>query len=67
MDRLSDQIKELREQAGGLPPGDERDELQRKAQQDEIARRLIEWVTSLGQLPPPDDLIPIRRHRLRHK
>jgi len=67
VDRLSDQIKELREKARGLPAGDERDELLRKAQQDEIARRLIEWVTSSGQLPPPDDLIPIRRHRLRRK
>ena len=47
--------------------GDERDELQRKAQQDEIALRLIEWVTSPGQLPRPEDLVPIRTHRLRRK
>jgi hypothetical protein len=67
VDRLSDQIKELREKARGLPAGDERDELLRKAEQDEIALRLIEWITSSGQLPPPDDLIPIRRHRLRRK
>jgi hypothetical protein len=65
VDRLSDQIRELREKARGLPAGDERDELQRKAEQDEIALRLIEWITSSGQLPPPEDLIPIRRHRLR--
>jgi hypothetical protein len=51
-DRLSDQIKELREKARGLPAGDERDELLRKAEQDEIALRLIEWITSSGQLPP---------------
>ena len=67
VDRLSDQIKELREKARGLPTGDERDELLRKAEQDEIALRLIEWITSSGQLPPPEDLIPIRRHRLRRK
>ena len=45
MDRLSDQIKGLRETARGLPAGNERDELLRKAQQDEIALRLIEWST----------------------
>ena len=67
VDRLSDQIKELREKARGLPAGDERDELLRKAEQDEIALRLIDWITSSGQLPPPEDLIPIRRHRLRRK
>jgi hypothetical protein len=67
VDRLGDQIKELREKARGLPAGQERDELLRKAEQDEIARRLIEWITSSGQLPPPEDLIPIRRHRLRRK
>jgi hypothetical protein len=67
IDRLSDQIKGLREKAKGLPAGDERDALLRKAEQDEIALRLIEWITSSGQLPPPADLIPIRRHRLRRE
>ena len=67
IDRLSDQIKGLREKAKGLPAGDERDALLRKAEQDEIALRLIEWITSPGQVPPPEDLIPIRRHRLRPK
>jgi len=67
VDRLSDQIRELREKARGLPAGDERAELLRKAEQDEIALRLIEWITSSGQLPPPEDLIPIRRHRLRRE
>jgi len=66
-DRLSDQIKEFREKARGLPAGDERDELLRRAEQDEIALRLIEWIASSGQLPPPEDLVPIRRHRLRRK
>ena len=67
VDRLREQIKELHGRAGGLPPGDERDELLRKAQQDEIALRLIEWVTSSDQQPPPENLIPIRRHWLRRK
>lgn len=67
VDRLRDQIKGLREKAKGLPAGDERDELLRKAEQDEIALRLIEWVTSSDKLPPPEDMIPIRRHRLRRK
>jgi hypothetical protein len=65
VDRLRDQIKGLREKAKGLPAGDERDALLRKAEQDEIALRLIEWIASSGQLAPPEDLIPIRRHRLR--
>jgi len=65
VDRLSDQIRRLREKAGELPAGDERDALLRKAEQDEIALRLIEWITSSGQLAPPENLIPIRRHRLR--
>jgi len=67
VDRLSDQIKGFREKARGLPAGDERDDLLRKAEQDEVALRLIEWITSSGQLPPPEDLIPIRRHRLPRK
>ena len=67
VDRLSDQIKGLREKARGLPAGDERDALLRKAEQDEIALRLIEWIASSGQLPPPEDLVPIRRNRLRRK
>jgi hypothetical protein len=67
VNRLIDQIKGLRAKARRLPAGDERDELLRKAEQDEIALRLLEWVSSSGQLPPPEDLIPIRRHRLRRK
>jgi len=67
VDRLRDQIRGLREEARVLPAGDERDELLRRAEQDEIALRLIEWVTSSDKLPPPEDLIPIRRHRLRRE
>jgi hypothetical protein len=50
-----------------LPTGDERDELLRRAEQDEIALRLIEWAASSDKLPPPEGLIPIRRHQLRRK
>jgi hypothetical protein len=67
VDRLSDQIKALREKARRLPAGDERDELLREAEQDETALRLVEWIASSGQLPPPEDLVPIRTHRLRRK
>jgi hypothetical protein len=66
-DRLSDQIKAIRERAGRLPAGPERDELLRRAEQDEVALRVIQWVTSSGHLPPPSDFIPIARHRLHRK
>lgn len=67
IDRLRDQIRTLRGKAGDLPDGDERDDLLRKAEQDEISLRLIEWIISPGKIAPPDDLIPIRKHRLRRK
>jgi hypothetical protein len=66
VDRLSEQIKELRARAERLPDGDERDELLRQVQQDEIARRLIEWVNSSDR-EAPDDVIPIWRHKLNRK
>ena len=64
IDRLRDQIKRLRDRANGLPPGEEREILLHQAKRDEVALRLIEWINSSGQLPPPDGLVPIRRHRL---
>jgi hypothetical protein len=66
-DRLSDQISALREKAWQLPAGLERDELLHRAEQDEIALRLIQWIASSGELPPPSDLIPMTRHRLRRE
>ncbi|WP_324414947.1 hypothetical protein [Bradyrhizobium sp.] len=66
-DRLSDQIKASREKAGRLPAGPERDDLLRKVEQDELALRVIQWVTSSGDLPPPSGLIPMTRHPLRRK
>jgi hypothetical protein len=63
--RLSDRIKAAREEATRLPAGPERDGLLRQIEQDEVALRVIEWLTSSGDLPPPSDLLPMRRHPLR--
>lgn len=67
IDRLRDKIITLRGKAGELPDGDERDDLLRKAEQEEISLRLIEWITSPGKIAPPEGLIPIRKHRLRRE
>ena len=67
IDRLRDQIRGRRDKANELPAGEQRDILLRQAAQDEIALRLIEWINSPGQLPPPENLVPMRRHRLRPK
>jgi hypothetical protein len=67
IDRLRDRIRTLRGKAGELPDGDERDDLLRKAEQDEISLRLIEWITAPGKIAPPEDLVPIRKHRLRRE
>jgi|KBSMisStaDraftv2_1062788.scaffolds.fasta_scaffold130014_2 hypothetical protein len=66
-DSLTDRVKRLREDAARLPPGLERSDLLHQARQAEISLRLIEWIASPDLKPPPDDLIPIRRHRLRRK
>jgi hypothetical protein len=66
-DSLADRVKRLREEAARLPPGPERNDLLHQARQTEISLRLIEWIASPDFKPPPDDLIPIRRHRLRRK
>jgi hypothetical protein len=64
-DGLADRIERLREQAACLPPGRQRSDLLHQARQAEISLRLIEWIASPGLRPPPDDLVPIRRYRLR--
>jgi hypothetical protein len=64
-DRLNEQIKALRTTAERLPPGPERDGLLDSIERDEIALRVIQWMTSSGDLPPPSDLIPMKRHRFR--
>jgi hypothetical protein len=64
---LADQVKRLREEADRLPPGEAQNDLLDRARQAEISLRLIEWIASPDLKPPPDDLIPIRRHWLRRK
>lgn len=62
---LSDRIKAAREETSRLLAGPERDALLRQIEQDEVALRVIQWVTSSGHVPPPSDLLPMRRHPLR--
>jgi hypothetical protein len=64
---LADLVKRLQEEAARLSAGLERNDLLRQARQAEISLRLIEWIASPDLKPPPDDLIPIRRHRLGRK
>lgn len=50
--RLSENAERLRKEARGTPPGYERDQLIRRAQQAETAARLSEWLRSPGLRPP---------------
>jgi hypothetical protein len=52
-ERLITFADEVRTKAFALPPGEQRNELLRKARQAETASRLDEWVNSPG-LQPPD-------------
>ena len=36
-----------------------------QAEQDEVAVRVIQWITSSGHVAPPSDLLPVKRHPLR--
>jgi hypothetical protein len=51
--RLSEEAKRLREQAGLLPPGKLRERVLWKARQAEAGSRISEWLRSPG-LQPPD-------------
>lgn len=51
-ERLAAEAKSLRERAEALPPGLERDELLKKARQDETAAHMTDWLTSPGLQPP---------------
>jgi hypothetical protein len=62
---LTDRIKAAREEISRLPAGPERGALVRQVEQDEVALRVIQWVTSPEHVPPPSDLLPMRRHPLR--
>jgi hypothetical protein len=47
-DRLAEEAARLREQAARLPPGIERDELLRRAQQTDTAAHVNEWLFIAG-------------------
>lgn len=51
-DRLANEAARLRQQAGSLPAGTERELLLRKARQAETASRINEWLSSPGLRSP---------------
>ena len=51
-ERLAEEAKELSKVAETLPPGPTRDEVLRKARQDETALHWMEWLNSPGLKPP---------------
>jgi hypothetical protein len=51
-DRLAEEAKRLREQAGLLPPGALREATLRKARQAETGSHMSEWMRSPGLRPP---------------
>ena len=50
--RLAHEAKRLKRQAKQPPYGKAREELLRKARQDELAAHISEWLTSPGLQPP---------------
>ncbi|HVV43341.1 MAG TPA: hypothetical protein VHC94_20015 [Nitrobacter sp.] len=50
--RFADDARQLREQAGHLPPGQERENLLREIGHRETASHLAEWVNSPGLRTP---------------
>ena len=51
-ERLANQAKRLRQQAKTMPPGAERDDLIRRASQNETTANLSAWLTSPGLASP---------------
>ena len=51
-ERLSQEAEQLREQTEAMPPGNEREELLRKARQAETASHINEWLSSPGLQSP---------------
>ena len=51
-DDLTQEAERLHAEAGKLPPGTERHDLERKARQAEIAAHVDEWLKSPGLQPP---------------
>jgi hypothetical protein len=50
--RLAEDTKLIREKARHLPPGKEREELLRRARQNDVAIHMTEWLTSSGLRAP---------------
>lgn len=50
--RLTDDIGRLREEARSLPPGQRRENLLRRARQDETAIQIDAWLSSPGLRAP---------------
>jgi hypothetical protein len=51
-ERLVDHARRLRQEARGISPGIEREQLIRKARQAETAAHIQEWLSSPGLQPP---------------
>ena len=51
-ERLAEIAQQLRDEAAALPPGKEREEIERKLRQAEIAANITQWVSSPGLQPP---------------
>ena len=51
-ERLTEMAQQLRDEAAALPPGKQREEIERKRRQAEIAANITQWVSSPGLQPP---------------
>jgi len=51
-ERMAEQAAKLKEQANRLPPGQEREELLKRARVAETGAHLSDWLTSPGFQPP---------------
>ena len=51
-DRMAKEAERFRQEAETKPPGQERDDLLRKARQAETAAHIDQWIASPGLRPP---------------
>jgi hypothetical protein len=51
-ERLAEIAQQLRNEAAALPPGKQREEIERKLRQAEIAANITRWASSPGLQPP---------------
>jgi hypothetical protein len=51
-DRMAKEAERFRQEAETKPPGQERDDLLRKARQAETAAHIDQWINSPGLKPP---------------